>query len=210
VLEDSPFVAERLRHPTQRLPPVFPWQATTMTQLATKRGYDVMRGAVPPHAVDDVLRHLHLDLVRNGAPAETIGRWLWSAHWFPHLKWDAVVLSLLEHLPESLREGELCDPQILLQPPDDCEDVRLAPHVDEEPEWANGRRYVRIIGVALTPNRRSNGGLVVWPLDGGPPEPVVLDPGDVVVMDPTLPHTSGLNREGAIRYAAYFRFLASA
>jgi hypothetical protein len=177
---------------------------------ATKRGYDVMRGAVPTHAVEGVLRHLHLDLVRNGAPAETIGRWLWSAHWFPHLKWDTAVLSLLEHLPEALREGELCDPQILLQPPDDCEEVRLTPHVDEEPAWANGRRYVRIIGVALTPNRRSNGGLVVWPLDGGPPEPVVLDPGDVVVMDPTLPHTSGLNREGAIRYAAYFRFLASA
>jgi ectoine hydroxylase-related dioxygenase (phytanoyl-CoA dioxygenase family) len=112
-------------------------------------------------------------------------------------------------LSEPLREGELCDPQILLQPPDDCEEVQLTPHVDEEPEWANGRRYVRIIGVALTPNRRSNGGLVVWPLDGGEPEPVVLDAGDVVVMDPTLPHTSGLNREGAIRYATYFRFLAA-
>jgi ectoine hydroxylase-related dioxygenase (phytanoyl-CoA dioxygenase family) len=34
-----------------------------------------------------------------------------------------------------------------------------------------------------------------------------LEPGDVVVMHPQLPHASGLNREGAIRYAVYFRFL---
>ena len=26
-------------------------------------------------------------------------------------------------------------------------------------------------------------------------------------MHPELPHASGYNREGAIRYAAYFRFL---
>ena len=51
---------------------------------------------------------------------------------------------------------------------------------------------------------------MVWPLDGGDPVGVELGPGDVVVMDPTLPHTSGLNREGAIRYAAYFRFLTPA
>ena len=47
----------------------------------------------------------------------------------------------------------------------------------------------------------------LWPLDGAEPEAVVLEPGDVVVMDPSLPHTSGLNREGALRYAVYFRFL---
>jgi ectoine hydroxylase-related dioxygenase (phytanoyl-CoA dioxygenase family) len=37
--------------------------------------------------------------------------------------------------------------------------------------------------------------------------PVDLDTGDVLLMDPKLPHASGLNREGIIRYAAYFRFL---
>jgi ectoine hydroxylase-related dioxygenase (phytanoyl-CoA dioxygenase family) len=62
----------------------------------------------------------------------------------------------------------------------------------------------------LSPNRRTNGGLVVWPLDGSEPQQVELEPGDVVVMDPDLPHTSGLNREGAIRYAVYFRFLEEA
>jgi ectoine hydroxylase-related dioxygenase (phytanoyl-CoA dioxygenase family) len=119
-------------------------------------------------------------------------------------------VGLLEHVPEELRRGELCDPQILLQPPDSSEDVELTPHVDQEPEWADGRPYLRILGVALSPNRRSNGGLVVWPLDGGEEVAVELEPGDVVVMDPKLPHTSGLNREGAIRYAAYFRFLTPA
>jgi hypothetical protein len=174
------------------------------------RGYEILRAAVPPPALERTLRHVHLDLVQNGASAETIGRWLWSAHWFPHLKWDAEVVGLLESLPSELREGELCDPQILLQPPDAGEDVPLTPHTDEEPEWANGRPYLRIVGVALTPNRRTNGGLVVWPLGGAEPEAVELEPGDAVVMDPALPHTSGLNREGAIRYAVYFRFLAPA
>lgn len=180
------------------------------TPAAGARGYEVLRAAVPSPAVELVLRHIHLDLVRHGAPAETIGRWLWAAHWFPHLKWDAEIVALLDHLPPEVREGELCDPQIVLQPPDEGEDVALTPHVDQEPEWANGRPYRRIVGIALSPNRRSNGGLVVWPLDGDEPHAVELDPGDVVVMDPALPHTSGLNREGAIRYAAYFRFLTPA
>jgi hypothetical protein len=174
------------------------------------RGYDVLRGAVPPEAVARALRHIHLDLVRDGASAETIGTWIWSAHWFPHLKWDPEIVGLLDYVPDELREGELCDPQILLQPPDEDGDVQLTPHVDQEPDWANGRRYAHILGVALSPNHRENGGLVVWPLDGGDPEPIELEPGDVVVMDPALPHTSGLNREGGIRYAVYFRLLPRA
>jgi hypothetical protein len=28
-----------------------------------------------------------------------------------------------------------------------------------------------------------------------------------LVMDPKLPHSSGLNRDGGIRYSVYFRFL---
>jgi hypothetical protein len=177
---------------------------------ATTRGYDVLRAAVPPEAVERALRHIHLDLIRNGAPADVLGGWLWAAHWFPHLKWDPEIVGLLETLPPELREGEACDPQILLQPPDSSDDVPLTPHVDREPDWADGRGYRRIVGVALSPNRRSNGGLIVWPLDGSEPEAVELEPGDVVVMEPALPHTSGLNREGAIRYAAYFRFLEPA
>jgi len=179
---------------------------TTAARTATA-GYEVLSGRVPQEAVDAALRHLHLDIVRRGLPPDELATWLWNAHWFPHLKWDAEIVSLLDHLPEELREGEACDPQIVLQLPDENAEAVLEPHVDQEPEWAAGRSYRRIVGVALTPSRESNGGLVVWPLDGGDSVPVELEPGDVVVMDPRLPHTSGFNREGGIRYAAYFRFL---
>jgi len=165
---------------------------------------------VPAEARDDVLRLIHLDVVRNGLPAEWVGQWIWSAHWFPHLKWEPEIRALAEQLPPELRAGELCDPQILLQPPDDCDEQPLVSHTDEEPEWASGRRYVRIVGVALSPAHERNGGLVVWPFDRGAPEALELEPGDAVVMHPQLPHSSGLNREGAIRYAVYFRFLEPA
>jgi hypothetical protein len=204
-----------LWHPTSRrtsaaagFAETSPGTPTALTVSATRtHGYEILRGLVPPDAVERVLRHVHLDIVRNGLPQEWLSQWLWSGHWFPHLKWDEDVLALLEHVPPELRKGELCDPQILLQMPDEAEHVELIPHVDQVPEWANGRPYARILGVALTRNEPRNGGVHVWPLHGGPPEAVALDPGDVLVMDPALPHASGLNRTGMIRYAAYFRFL---
>ena len=170
-------------------------------------GFEVLRGEVPPEAIDRVLRHIHLDVVRRGLPQEWLSEWLWNAQWFPHLRWDAEVVALLEHVPERLRDGELCDPQILLQMPDEASELELESHVDREPEWANGRTYRRILGIPLTRNGAENGGLTVWPLGGGEPRPVELEPGDVLVMDPQLPHASGLNRTGAIRYCVYFRFL---
>lgn len=175
--------------------------------LLARRGYAILRDAVPREAVERALRHLHLDLVRNGLPADRLGEWLWAAHWFPDLKWDEPVVALASHLPVELREGTMCDPQILLQPPDDCDDVELVSHVDREPEWAEGRRYLRIAGVALSAAGPEDGGLVVWPFDAEEPEPLELEPGDVLVMHPQLPHASGLNRGGRIRYAVYFRFL---
>jgi len=171
------------------------------------RGFAVLRKAVPPAAVESVLRHIHLDLVRNGLDAETLGGWLWGAHWFPHLRWDPEIVELASYLPESLREGEMCDPQILLQPPDADGDQEITSHVDQEPDWAEGRRYRAIVGFALTPAHEGNGGLIVWPFDTDEPEPLELETGDAVVMHPRLPHSSGLNREGAIRYAVYFRFV---
>jgi Phytanoyl-CoA dioxygenase (PhyH) len=174
------------------------------------KGYEVLREVVPERARESALRHIHRDIVERGLPQEWLGEWLWNAHWFPHLRWDAEVVSLLEHLPERLRDGELCDPQILLQMPDSGDEAALESHVDQEPEWAHGRRYRRIVGVALSPNVRKNGGLVVWPLDGAEPEAVDLEPGDVLVMDPRLPHSSGYNRTGGIRYCVYFRFLEPA
>jgi Phytanoyl-CoA dioxygenase (PhyH) len=174
------------------------------------RGYLVLRDAVPREACERALRHIHLDLVRNGLPAETLGEWLWGVHWFPHLKWDPPILELASYLPAELTRGEMCDPQILLQPPDKAEPQPLVSHVDQTPEWANGRPYIAIAGVALSPAHATNGGLVVWPFDSDEPEPTELDVGDVVVMHPQLPHASGYNREGAIRYAVYFRFLEPA
>jgi hypothetical protein len=181
-----------------------------LTGSATARGYEILPRVVPPEALDRALRHVHLDVVRRGLPQEWLSEWLWSGHWFPHLKWDDEVVALLDHLPPELRTGELCDPQILLQMPDEAPEVDLEPHVDRVPDWANGRPYSRIVGVALTRNSAENGGLHVWPLDGSRPVPIELEPGDVLAMDPTLPHSSGLNRTGGIRYAAYFRFLAAA
>jgi hypothetical protein len=171
------------------------------------RGFTVVRKAVSIEAVQDALRHIHLDLVRDGLTKERLGEWLWSAHWFPHLKWDVPIRALTEALPAALRAGEMCDPQILLHPPDDCDDVPITSHVDQTPDWARGRPYLRIVGVALSRAHAGNGGLVVWPFDTRSPEALRLDPGDAVVMHPQLPHSSGLNREGAIRYAVYFRFL---
>ena len=96
-----------------------------------------------------------------------------------------------------------------MQPPDDCEPQALVPHVDREPDWAGGRKYTRIVGVALTPAHAGNGGLVVWPFDGaeGDTQALELAPGDAVVLDPRLPHASGFNLEGGIRAAVYFRLL---
>jgi phytanoyl-CoA dioxygenase PhyH len=176
-------------------------------RLVSHGGYAVLRSVVPEPAVEDALRHLHLDLVRRGADANTLSSWLWSADWFPHLKWDEPIAGLARHLPAELGDGEACDPQIVVQPPDDCDDVELVAHVDREPDWAGDRRYRRIVGVALTRAHAANGGLVVWPFDGGEAVPLELEPGDAVVMHPGLPHASGLNREGAMRYAVYFRYL---
>jgi len=176
---------------------------------AADGGVRVIRGGVPPTAVDAVLRHIHRDIVDRGLPEERIAEWIWSAHWFPHLKWDQEIVALLEHLPEELRDGELCDPQIVLHMPD-RDEYTLEPHVDQAPEWARERGYRRIVGVALSPGRREHGGLLVWPFGKDEPEPVEVDVGDVVVMHPALPHTSGFNSTGTIRYAVYFRFLETA
>jgi hypothetical protein len=178
-----------------------------MLSILEARGYFVLRRVVPRSAIQEALRHIHLDLIRRGLPADTLGSWLWSTHWFPHLKWDPPIAGLTEFLPDELREGELCDPQIVLQPPDDCPEQPLVPHVDQQPEWAEGRRYRWIVGVALSRCHGGNGGLVVWAYDSTEPTALDLSPGDVLVMHPGLPHASGFNRQGGIRYAVYFRFL---
>ena len=168
----------------------------------------VCRSAIAPGLVDDALRALHLDLLERGASAPELGAWLWGAHWFPHLVYDPRILALAQALPAEWRTGERCDPQILLQFPHVGPEPEITFHVDEEPAWAGGRRYLRIVGVALSRWESANGGLLVS-LDDRT-VPVELDPGDAVMMDPGVRHTGGINTTGSIRYGVYFRWLAEA
>lgn len=169
-------------------------------------GYEVARRIVPQRAIDDALRLLHLDLLDQGASAERLGEWLWSLHWFPHLIWRDEITQLAAALPEMWRTGTMCDPQILLQFPHTGPAPDVTFHVDQEPAWAGERRYSHIVGVALSPWRQDNGGLLVEA--EGRAVPVELDPGDVVVMAPDLPHSGGVNLTGGVRYGVYFRWLA--
>jgi hypothetical protein len=169
-------------------------------------GYEIRRGAVAAALVDDALRSLHVDLLGRGASAQELGNWLWSAHWFPHLVYSEQVTALADALPEEWRTGERCDPQILLQFPHSGPEPEITFHVDQEPPWANGRRYRGIVGIALSRWGRDNGGLLVHA--DGETIAVELEPGDAVAMAPDLLHSGGINRTGAIRYGVYFRWLA--
>jgi hypothetical protein len=175
--------------------------------MLARRGYVVCRGLIPAPSIEAALRTLHLALVRKGVAAETVGEWLKRADCFPTASrtrrsqtWrPSCLLHSVRARCATLRSSSTHQTT--------CGELPLRPHLDREPEWAAGRRYLRIVAVALSPARRGNGALHVWPYDGTAPEPVELEPGDVVVMELTLPHTSGLNRSGHIRYAVYFRFL---
>jgi hypothetical protein len=160
---------------------------------------------VPLELVDDALRLLHLDLLERGPSAEELSRWLWGAHWFPHLNYRDEILALASALPPRWRTGTPCDPQILLQFPHVGPEPEISFHVDREPDWAEGRRYLRIVGVPLSRWCEANGGLLVKQDDGA--HPVELEPGDAVMMTPDLPHSGGISRTGALRYGVYFRWL---
>ena len=175
-------------------------------QPGSQRGsYAVARGVVPQELVDDALRLLHSDLLEHGHSAQTLSEWLWAMHWFPHLNHREEILALAEALPAQWRAGTLCDPQILLQFPHVGPDPDIVFHVDEEPRWADGRSYVRIVGVPLTAWRRENGALLVKNGDGA--AAVELDPTDAVMLTPDLEHSGGVNRTGLPRFGVYFRWL---
>lgn len=177
-----------------------------MEAADTAAGFEVARGAMPLELVDDALRLLHLDLLERGASAQELGEWLWGAHWFPHLNYHESIAALAGALPDAWRTGTVCDPQILLQFPHTGPEPEITFHVDQEPDWAQGRRYLRIVGVPLSPWRRENGGLLVAP--GEEVVAVEADPGDVVMMTPGLRHSGGVNHTGSVRYGVYFRFLS--
>jgi ectoine hydroxylase-related dioxygenase (phytanoyl-CoA dioxygenase family) len=101
----------------------------------------------------------------------------------------------------------------LLRFPDEAASWAPTAHIDQVPPWAPDRRYVAIVGVAISRSWARDGGLLVWRGShrGDPSEaqPVELNAGDAVIMHPHLSHCSGLNRGGAVRYAAYFRLLTA-
>lgn len=167
--------------------------------------FSIARGIVPPDRVDDALRTLHMDLLERGADAKELSSWLWGAHWFPHLRHRDEIMALADTLPEDWRTGTICEPQILLQFPHVGPEPEITFHVDQEPDWAEGRRYLRIVGVPLSPWRRENGGLLVQPDEET--VAVEVDPGDAVMMAPDLRHSGGVNLTGAVRYGIYFRWL---
>lgn len=167
----------------------------------------IARAVVPADRIDEALRLLHTDLLEHGASTERLSEWLWGMHWFPHLRHHATIAALADALPADWQTGERADPQILLQFPHTGPEPEVTFHVDQEPDWAGDRRYLRIVGIPLTPWRADNGGLLVR-VDGET-VPVVLDPGDAVMLAPDLEHSGGINRTGGIRYGVYFRWLSS-
>jgi Phytanoyl-CoA dioxygenase (PhyH) len=173
--------------------------------------YGVLHGCVPQAAVDAVLRMVWRHVLRFGVGQDRMAEFVQTNNWFPELRAEQPIQQLDGYLPPRWRTGQLCEPQLVLQFPDDTRDVYpLAPHVDESPAWAGGRPYLRIAAVALTPQLPENGGLYLWAHSSTdkPLAPLVLAPGDVLVMEPGLPHASGQNTTGSVRAAVYLRWLA--
>jgi hypothetical protein len=177
-------------------------------------GYVVLPDAIDDDLIEAALRRLNLEILRCGITAQEIDEWKYATFW-PSIRWDPAFLALLEPLAgvAEPRPDEMWgDAQLLLRFPDEADDWPLTPHVDDLPEWADGRRYEAIFGISLSRAAAVDGCLAVWPGshrgEDGEPRLVELDRGDVVVMHPQLAHSSTLNRGGTIRYAVYFRLLS--
>jgi ectoine hydroxylase-related dioxygenase (phytanoyl-CoA dioxygenase family) len=132
------------------------------------------------------------------------------------VRWDPEILRLQDVASAVVgveRDEQWADPQLLLRFPDEAQSWPLTPHIDQVPPWAPDREFAAIVGIAITRSWAEDGCLMVWPGSHrerpSSPEPVELNAGDMVIMHPELLHCSGLNRGGAVRYAAYFRLLAA-
>ena len=176
------------------------------TKLETQ-GYVILRNIIPKDAIDAATRLIYKDLFDYGISSREIVWWRDNACWFPHLRCDFKIMELSDFLPVIYHNNaELCDPQILLAPPANQQSYELTSHIDQPPEWAEGRQYKTIVGVPLTPHNRFDGGVHLWDFRGPEITPS-LEPGDVLVMHPRLPHCSAPNLRGGVRMVVYFRFL---
>lgn len=168
----------------------------------------VKRNLLPLPDVEDALRLIHTDWLTRGVTASQMESWLWGTDWFPHLKWHPRITRLTDGLPGEWKTGRLCDPQIVLQFPHVGTVPKLTLHTDVEPPWAGNCKYLRVVGVPLSPWRRENGSLRLDSLDSI--AALELEPGSVFMMSPDQLHTASINYTGAIRYGVYFRWLEDA
>jgi hypothetical protein len=178
-----------------------------------EHGYQILEDIVPTNVTEDMRRLFLLEIVNWGLPKNQFDDWHNTKAWFPTLR-DHVE-HLVDYVPSSMRDGTLCEPQILLHFPDENLDYELSPHRDQEPEWANDRKYSAIAGVALTDQTEFNGGLIAWGKGDKPcsrynSTSLYLCEGDIIVFDPDLWHSGGLNATGDIRMMVYFRWLTRA
>lgn len=193
-----------------------PSRAQLQAELASGPGYVVLPGLVDDERVEAALRRLNLEILRCGISAAQIEEWKYATYW-PSIRWDPEIVALrgpLEAVAPADGREEWGDAQLLLRFPDEADDWPLSPHVDDLPEWADGREYELIFGVALSRATERDGCLTVWTgshrgEDSGERELVELEAGDVVVLHPKVGHSSTLNRGGTIRYAVYFRLLGA-
>ena len=192
-----------------------PWSGVQEGSLE-QDGYVVLRQAVPPAAVSTALRRLHLAIRREGLTPEQVEQWQYGT-FFPHLRWEPEIWGALPEVAAELlgwQQGDdWAEPQIVLRFPDEEQAWLVAPHVDELPAWAVGRRYRGIAGVALTDVGPQDGPVCVWPGSqigrATQPVPVLLAAGDVLLMHPRLGHSGTLNCGGRVRIAVYFRLLTA-
>jgi ectoine hydroxylase-related dioxygenase (phytanoyl-CoA dioxygenase family) len=177
-------------------------------------GYLVLRDAVPIDRVEAAMRRLLMELRFDGLTPEQAAEWS-NGTFFPHLRWEPEIWGTLPPVAAELfgwQEGDdWADPQLVMRFPDAEQPWPMTPHVDRLPEWATGRTYRGIAGVALTPARARDGAPCVWPGShqgrDSEPVPLSLAPGDALLMHPQLCHSGGLNLGPTIRTAIYFRLL---
>lgn len=168
---------------------------------------EIHQGRMNDSVVHAARRRIWLEARSTGLSLAQVKLYETEATWFPWIRMDSTILATR---PISLRDAgeQWCEPQIVVQFPDPLQDIALTPHVDVEPDWAAGRKYSRIIGVALTTQWHLSGAIVLCPPGADKVAPS-LKPGDVVSFDPAIPHYSGLNMSSEPRVIIYHRLLAA-
>jgi hypothetical protein len=181
-----------------------------MASILMARGslmrYEVRQQCVGVELTTAVLRAIHRDIEHQGLSPGDLRSWAEESCWFPGLRGHSSVIALREALPAEWRVGQPCEPQILMDWPNEYEG-QLWPHLDQEPHWAEGRKYSDIVCVPLIPWTVANGTVIIF--EGGEArEAVELRVGDVLWLNPTTPHSRGVNRSGLPRFGVYYRWLS--